>query len=180
MSVPQKMFFVTGHGYHKFELGSFEMALREAGIQAQNLVYVSSIYPPQCEIVPKNIGLRELKPGAITYCVMARTSTNEAKRLASSAIGLALPKEHERYGYLSECHGFGRSKQEIEGLAEDLAIEFLAASLNLPFDVNKDWNERKEEWRLGGSIVKTKSVSMVKEGKKDRWLTVMAAAILLL
>ncbi|MEM3213130.1 MAG: pyruvoyl-dependent arginine decarboxylase, partial [Thermoplasmatales archaeon] len=41
--IPRKVFFVTGVGTHKSQLGSFENALRSAGIAKYNLVEVSSI-----------------------------------------------------------------------------------------------------------------------------------------
>ena len=44
--VPKKVFFTKGAGIHRDELRSFELALRDAGIEKQNLVYVSSIFPP--------------------------------------------------------------------------------------------------------------------------------------
>jgi hypothetical protein len=46
--VPTRLFFTKGVGKHKERLTSFEMALRDAGIAAQNLVRVSSIFPPNC------------------------------------------------------------------------------------------------------------------------------------
>ncbi|MEK7098199.1 MAG: pyruvoyl-dependent arginine decarboxylase, partial [Patescibacteria group bacterium] len=48
--VPTKVFFTKGVGVHKDKLASFELALREAGIEKYNLVYVSSILPPHCKI----------------------------------------------------------------------------------------------------------------------------------
>src|ERR1700727_1331818 len=44
--VPKRMFFTKGVGKHRERLTSFELALRDAGIAAQNLVRVSSIFPP--------------------------------------------------------------------------------------------------------------------------------------
>ena len=41
MILPQKLFLTKGKGYHKDKLLSFEMALRSAGIEKQNLVLVS-------------------------------------------------------------------------------------------------------------------------------------------
>ena len=66
--VPRKVFFVTGLGIHKHRLASFEAALRDAGIAPYNLVYVSSILPPRCEVVEKEEGLAELEFGQIVYC----------------------------------------------------------------------------------------------------------------
>jgi hypothetical protein len=43
--VPKRLFLTKGVGKHKERLTSFELALRDAGIAAQNLVRVSSIFP---------------------------------------------------------------------------------------------------------------------------------------
>ena len=44
--IPKQIFFTKGKGVHKDKLASFELALRKAGIEKCNLVYVSSIFPP--------------------------------------------------------------------------------------------------------------------------------------
>jgi pyruvoyl-dependent arginine decarboxylase (PvlArgDC) len=41
-------------------------------IEQQNLVYVSSILPPRCEVIAREVGIELLKPGDITFCVLAR------------------------------------------------------------------------------------------------------------
>ena len=48
----KRMFFTKGVGYHRNELQSFELALRDAGIEMCNIVSVSSIFPPDCRIMP--------------------------------------------------------------------------------------------------------------------------------
>ena len=45
--VPKAIFFTNGVGVHKDRLSSFELALRDAGIEKANLVTVSSIFPPR-------------------------------------------------------------------------------------------------------------------------------------
>jgi len=110
--VPGKMFFTKGVGVHKDRLASFEMALRKAGIERCNLVAVSSIFPPKCHILQASHGRKMLKTGQITFTVMARNETNEPNRLISAAIGLALPKDHSGYGYLSEHHSFGETAKK--------------------------------------------------------------------
>ena len=79
MYVPKEIFFTKGVGVHKDHLASFELALRKAGIEKCNLVYVSSIFPPKCKQITRSCGLRKLAPGAITFCVMARNETKERK-----------------------------------------------------------------------------------------------------
>jgi arginine decarboxylase, pyruvoyl-dependent len=93
--VPKKIFFTKGIGRHKSQLGSFENALRDAGIARFNLVEVSSIFPPYAEIVDREEGLKELKSGQILFLVLARNSSNELNRLITASIGLAIPRNRE-------------------------------------------------------------------------------------
>ena len=79
--VPKECFFTQGVGKHRNQLQSFELALRDAGIEMCNLVRVSSIFPPHCKLISKNAGLRKLQPGQVTYVVLAEESTNEPSRL---------------------------------------------------------------------------------------------------
>jgi arginine decarboxylase len=180
MFVPTKMFFTKGVGIHKDKLASFELALRSAGIEKCNLVYVSSILPPNCKIIQKEEGLQLLKAGQIVYCVMARGETNEPNRLISSAIGAAVPKDTNNYGYLSEHHTFGE-KGEVSGeYAEDLAATMLATTLGIEFDSNKAWEEREQIYKASGQVFKTTNISQSAEGNKDGlWTTVIASAVLL-
>jgi pyruvoyl-dependent arginine decarboxylase (PvlArgDC) len=51
---------------------------------------------------------------------MARTDTNEHGRLIASAIGVAIPKDATKWGYLSEVHEYGMNHQQASDMAEDL------------------------------------------------------------
>ena len=180
MFVPTKMFFTKGVGRHKDYLQSFELALRDAGIEKCNLVTVSSIYPPNCKRIPKEDGLKLLEPGAITFCVMARNATNEPNRLVASAIGVAQPADANLYGYLSEHHPFGETDERAGEYAEDLAATMLASTLGLEFDPNTAWDEREKMFKMSGKIVRTFNVTQSAEGdKKGIWTTVIAVAVLL-
>ena len=180
MFVPTRIFFTKGVGVHKDRLASFELALRKAGIEKCNLVYVSSIFPPNCRQLSKSDGLKQLLPGGITFCVMARNDTNEPNRLVSSAIGLALPKENEEYGYLSEHHAYGETQEKTGEYAEDLAATMLATTLGIEFDVNLAWQEREQIYKASGKIIKTKNVCQSAEGDKNGlWTTTIAVAVFL-
>ena len=178
--VPKKVFFTKGVGKHKHELQSFELALRNAGIEKCNLVNVSSIVPPNCKILTRDKGIKDLKPGAITHCVMSRNKTNEPNRLIAAAIGLAVPKNRDNYGYISEHHSFGEVAQKAGDYAEDLAASMLATTLGLEFDPDKAWDERKQEYKMSGRFVRTQSVVQTAQGEKTGlWTTVIAAAVFL-
>ena len=69
--IPKYFFLTKGVGKHKEQLQSFELALRNAGIQYCNLVNVSSIVPPECKMVSREQGLKMVQPGEITFVVRA-------------------------------------------------------------------------------------------------------------
>src|ERR1700723_4526928 len=103
--VPKRMFFTKGVGKHRERLTSFELALRDAGIAAQNLVRVSSIFPPNCKMITRKEGLKYLNPGEVVFAVVAENSTREPHRLVVSSIGVAIPSDKTTYGNPSEPHG---------------------------------------------------------------------------
>jgi len=60
--VAKKIFLTKGVGKHRERLSSFELALRNAGIAACNIVRVSSIFPPNCKLISRSEGLKHIKP----------------------------------------------------------------------------------------------------------------------
>jgi len=178
MIIPKEAFLTKGVGKHKEKLQSFEMALRDAGIAHANLVRVSSIFPPQCRLISKRIGLEKLKAGAIVHCVISDNATNEPHRLVAASVGIAIPKDRNRYGYLSEHHSFGQREVTAGDYAEDLAASMLATILGLPFDPDKSYDEKKEIWRISSEIVTTRNVTQTAVGDKNGlWTTVLSAAV---
>ena len=125
--VPRKVFLTKGVGIHAERLNSFEEALRDARISPMNLVKVSSIVPPHCELVDREEGLKLLSPGQITFCVMSRCESDEAGRLLAAAVALLLPENSDDYGYISEYHGYGKKHQEVEDWVCDQAAELYAS-----------------------------------------------------
>ena len=180
-SVPKKMFFTKGVGFHRNKLQSFELALRDAGIEKCNLVTISSIYPPECKIVSKQEGLKLLSPGQITFVVLARESTDEPSRLVTAAVGLARPKNKNQYGYISEHHGFGQNARQAGDFAEDLAATMLASTLGIELDPNQAWDERKQHYVAGKDrLFVSRSIAKSAHGHREGlWTTVLASAVML-
>lgn len=179
MFVPKRIYFTKGVGRHKDYLQSFELALRDADLEQQNLVTVSSIFPPNCKIISKNVGAKVLQPGQITFVVMARTATNEANRLIASSIGAAIPNDGTTYGYLSEHHPFGETQKVAGEYAEDLAATMLATTLGVDFNPDQAWDEREQVYKASGKIFKSFNVTQSAEGRLGLWTTVLACAVLL-
>ena len=155
--VAKNIFLTKGVGKHRERLSSFELALRNAGIAACNIVRVSSIFPPSCKLISR-----------------------EPHRLIAAGVGLALPADKSMYGYLSEHHSFGESEEIAGEYTEELAAEMLATTLNVEFDPDLSWDEKKEVYRISNKIVRTMNITQSAVGdKRGLWTTVLAAAILL-
>ena len=166
--VPKRLFFTKGTGRHKERLTSFELALRDAGIAAQNLVRVSSIFPPNAKLRPRKEGVEFLSPGEVVFAVVAENSTREPHRLVASSIGrrhsdrpqhLRLP---DRAPQLRRDRGAGRE------YAEELAAEMLATTLDVDFDPDKSWDEKKEIYRYRTRLFARANVTQSAIGDKMR------------
>ncbi len=151
--VPREVFFVAGVGKHEDELMSFELALRDAGIEKFNLVPVSSILPPGCAVVDKEIGLSKLHPGEIVFCVMARYSSRERGEEIFASIGAAIPENNKVNGYIAEHSG--KWYDGADKYAEKLAMEMVRTQ--------------------GNGAART--VSITAKGKVEKCTTAIAAAV---
>ncbi len=179
MRVPTKLFMTKGVGRAKAKLASFEAALRDAGVAEYNLVRVTSIFPPRCKIITRDQGVRLLDPGQILHIVLADNATNEPNRLIASSIGIAIPKDKNTYGYLSEHHSYGETEERAGEFAEELAAEMLATSLGLDYDQDLSWKEKEQVYKMSGKVVRTMNISQTAVGHKNGlWTTVVAAAVL--
>jgi len=176
--VPKYVFFTNGVGIHRERLGSFELALRDAGIERYNLVRVSSIFPAGCRVITRQRGKELLRPGQIVFCVLAQVETNEPGRQLAASIGLAVPADGLQYGYLSEHHSFGETDEKAGDYAEDLAATMLAQTLGLEFDPESAYDERKEIYRMSGKIVRSQNITQsARCDKNGRWTTCIASAV---
>ena len=110
---------------------------------------------------------------------MARSDTNEHGRLVGSSVGIAVPKDKSKWGYLSEVHGHGMNQQEASDMAEDLAAGMLGTTLGLEVDPNQAWSEKEQVYKASGMIIRTSNVTQTARGQKDLWTTTVAMAMFL-
>ena len=178
--VAKKLFLTKGVGIADDKLTSFEFALRNAGISGTNIVLISSIFPPHAQLISRKEGLKLIKPGQILFTIYSRTQTNEPHRLISASVGVAQPKDRSKYGYLSEYDAYGQNEVKAGDYAEDIAAQMLASSLGIKFDLDKSWDEKRQQWTISGQIYKTKNITQSAKGDKNgKWTTVFAAAVLI-
>ncbi|MEM5835327.1 MAG: arginine decarboxylase, pyruvoyl-dependent [Candidatus Aenigmatarchaeota archaeon] len=170
--IPKKVFFTSGVGRDKEKLLSFEKALRKAGIEKFNLVPVSSIFPPRCEVVTRKEGLKYLSPGQIVFCVLSVNSSNEPNKQIFASIGCAIPNDKNIHGYISEYHGFDKSKKDVESHVKYLSSYMLATTLGFKVGKKEDLAE----------FVKKKGIKELgfvelEKTKNNFWTTVIASAV---
>jgi arginine decarboxylase len=178
--VPKAVFFTKGVGKHKYRPQSLELAMRHAGIEKYNLVQVSGILPARCKIISIHEGIRRLAPGQIVYGAISESSTDEPNRLLCAGIGVAMPIK-DQYGYIAEHHGYGMTEERIGDFVEDMAATMLATTLGIEFDPARNYDERKEIYRMSGATVRTRNIVQTAEGDKNGlWTTVIAAAVFIL
>jgi arginine decarboxylase len=177
--LPTKVFLTKGVGRHKYRLKSFEEALRVAGVAQQNLVQVSSILPTKCKMISREKGIVSLVPGEISFCVMARADTDEHGRLVASSIGVAVPKDRNNWGYLSEVHGHGMNSQQAADMAEDLAAGMLGTTLGMELDPDTAWSEKEQAYKSSGLFIRTTNITQTAKGQKSLWTTTVAMAMFL-
>jgi arginine decarboxylase len=177
--VPSQVFLVRGKGQHREKLVSFEKALREAGIAPYNLVRVSSIFPPRCQLVGKAAGLKLLHHGQILFVVLSENATEEPGALISASIGMAVPDDPSHYGYLAEHSDVGKSARDISLHTEYLAAEMLATKLGEKLREPKPGEFAKVFRVSNGLSLKTRSMTQTAKGVAGMWTTVVAAAVLI-
>jgi len=180
LMVPKQIFFTTGTGRHKERQQSFEAALRNAGLDAHQLVRVTATLPPACEWLARKEGLKLLGPGQQVFAVVAEKSTCEPHRLLAASVGVAIPADPAVQGVVMDHHSFGQTHDQAGELAEELAVTQLALRQNVAFEPDVAWDEKKGLYRLGETLVRTSHATEAAVGDKNgQWTTVLAVAILL-
>ena len=111
MLIPSQYFVTSGKAISAVsDLNAFDLALFEAGIEELNLVAVSSVIPPEAEMVE----YRRVPMGAVTHCVLAQMRGCGGDVISA---GIAYTKRKDGHGgYVAEGHGFGDGESLKEGL----------------------------------------------------------------
>jgi len=102
--LPKRFFITSGSAVSPISpLNAFDAALVKAGISQCNLVYVSSILPPDAE----KVDALEITPGTVTFCVMARMDGNPEEQIgAGIGWGWIESSNGRHYGIVAEAHGY--------------------------------------------------------------------------
>jgi arginine decarboxylase len=99
-------------------LNAFDGALLQAGIGNTNLVRMSSIVPPRCQLIPPIA----LPPGALVPVAYGSLTSDEPGQIIAAGVALALPVDEDRNGLIMEYSAKGE-RREIEEKVRTMALE---------------------------------------------------------
>ena len=171
--VPSRVFFVTGTGVHELERVALQHAMREAGVADCNLLKVSSVMPPECEIIPAEEGRRLLRPGNMVFAVIATAQTEEPHQRVTTALAWAKSEKRGVPGYIAEVEE-DMSKGLSEATAQDQVgeevLEIMAMRLRAKIDAKRLWERRgrARSVRMGGTTVHVGSIGASTVGPEER------------
>jgi len=117
-----------------------------------------------------------LKPGQITFAVIAQSETNETGQIVSAGIGMAQPKDKTQHGFLAEAEEvIGRTSEDVEQDVIEMAIENLIAQTSPKFDAEKVFRKGKKNYSIEGQDILVDSVVASAEGAEKNQFTVVVA-----
>ena len=181
--IPRRVFFTAGTGQHELERVAIQHAMRQAGVSQCNLVKVSSILPPDTQIITRAQGIRLLRPGNIVFAIIAQSETNEPHQRITPAIAWANPEKRGVPGYIAEVEedlAKGKSEETAADEVGEEAITIVAETLRVKVDSKRKWNRRKRMTRIGRTNVGIGYLAASTEGPEERdGRTDFAAAIVL-
>lgn len=134
-----RIYIVSGFGEGRTKLSAFDAALKDAGIQNYNLIYLSSIIPPQTRVVKKK-RLRAIKEeyGNRLYIVRSEIRSDRVGRYIAAGLGWyqkddlsGVFVEHEEEGETEAAVKMNLERQIIDSLRD------LCKFRNLPFNESK-------------------------------------------
>src|SRR5947209_4157767 len=146
--VPSKVFFATGVGVHSIQRVAVQRAMEEAGVSDLNLVKVSSVIPPGCEVITAERGLRLLQPGTVCFSVIAQGETNEPHQRVTAALSWGRPEGNDIPGYITEIEEdqtMGKSEATATEETGEALMHIFAYKLGTEINAKKVWAKRGRE-----------------------------------
>lgn len=119
--VPNIYFLCAGSGVGETALTAFDHALLTSGVGNTNLVRMSSILPPHCEVVEPFM----IPQGSLLPIAYATITSNHVGVTISSAVAIAIPHDRSIAGVIME-HSAEKPLVEVEAAVRDMTREAMA------------------------------------------------------
>jgi arginine decarboxylase len=118
LKTPTQYFLVSGASEGYTPLNAFDGALLQAGIGNTNIVKMSSIVPPHCQLIAPV----PLPPGALVPAAYAALTSDVPGEIISAGVAVALPEDENQNGLIMEYSAKG-DRRKIEEIVRNMAVE---------------------------------------------------------
>ncbi len=115
---PEIFSLVKGAEEGPTKLNSFDNALLKAGVGDTNLIRMSSIIPPNCELVDHI----ELPKGALIPIAYAGITSENPGEIISAAIGVGLPENPDEPGLIMEFEDT-KPLADVEAIVKQMVVD---------------------------------------------------------
>jgi arginine decarboxylase len=115
---PTQYFLVSGASDGFTPLNAFDGALLKAGIGNTNIIKMSSIVPPHCQLIAPV----PLPPGALVPAAYAAITSDIPGEMISAAVALAMTEDPDRPGLIMEYSSRG-NREAIEKIVREMVKE---------------------------------------------------------
>jgi arginine decarboxylase len=185
--VPTRIFFTKGVGVHSIQRVALQRAMEDAGIEQVNLVKISSVIAPKCEVITRERGIRQLSPGAIVHAVIAQGETNEPHQRVTAALCWGQPEGDDLPGFITEIEEDqtkGKSEATAVEEAGEALVHLLGDRIGVPVDAKRIWGKRgrgryirvgKRRIRVGSVV--SSAVGAEEQGGEKKYTIVFVAGV---
>jgi len=127
--IPYEYFATTGKGESeagseglKYETGSYDAALTNAGIEDCNVIEYTSVIPTGAKQISKEEGLKRIKWGEVMECIKAQANGDKGSFISAAVMTTDVYDEHNTYlgGFALEYSGSGKKEDAIKSLSLSL------------------------------------------------------------
>ena len=141
-----KLAVAAGHAEGGTALNAFDNALLAAGIGNINLLRISSIVPPEADLVE----LPAIRPGALVPAAYVSIESATPGQIISAAVGLGLPVDPAQPGVIMEFSGVG-DRAAAEATVRQMVEEAFRVRQSAVREVRVAATEHRVE-RLGCAV----------------------------
>ena len=127
--VPYEYFATTGKGESeagskglKYETGSYDAALTNAGIEDCNVIEYTSVIPTGAKQISKEEGLKRIRWGEVMECIKAQANGDKGSFISAAVMTTDVYDEHNTYlgAFALEYSGSGKKEDAVKSLSLSL------------------------------------------------------------
>lgn len=128
----------TGKGVGKTPIAAFDTALKDAGVQNYNLIYLSSVIPPKSKIKFEKLPENPKEWGNRLYIVKAEMRSRQSGKYIGAALGWV--QWEDGRGIFVEHEETGETKEAVEANLKaevEKSLTHMCRTRGVPIDKKK-------------------------------------------